>query len=58
MGMHWLECAIGMVGNVEQNTFVKTVTISYLAYFGRAAPKYGVFCVFSQRSVTELPQML
>jgi hypothetical protein len=48
--MHWLEYVIGIVGQVEWNTFVLSVTISYLAYFGTAAPKYGVCCIFIQMS--------
>jgi hypothetical protein len=50
MGMHWLECVIGIAAKVEWNTFVLSVTISHLACFGKAAPKYGVFCVFRQIS--------
>jgi hypothetical protein len=48
MGMHWLECVIGIVGKVEWNTFVLSVTISHWAYFGTASPKYAAFCVFNQ----------
>jgi hypothetical protein len=48
MGMHWLEYVIGIVGKVEWNTFILSVTISHLAYFGTAAPKYRVFYVFKQ----------
>jgi hypothetical protein len=48
--MHWLECVIGIVGKVEWNTFVVSVTIRYLAYFETAGPKYGVFCVLKQIS--------
>jgi hypothetical protein len=44
MGMHWLEYIIGIVGDIEWNTLVLSVTTSHLAYFGIAAP-YGVFCV-------------
>jgi hypothetical protein len=50
MGMLWLEYLIGTVGKVELDTFVLSVTLSHLAYFGTAAPKYGVFCVFRQVS--------
>jgi hypothetical protein len=46
MGMHWLEYIIGIAGNVAWNTFVFSVTITHLAYFRTAAPKYGVLCVF------------
>jgi hypothetical protein len=46
--MRWLECVIVIVGNVEWNTSVLSVTISHLPYFVTAAPKYGVFCVFNQ----------
>jgi hypothetical protein len=48
MGMLWLEYVIAIIVNVEWNTFVESVTIRYLAYFGTAAPKYGVFIVFRQ----------
>jgi hypothetical protein len=48
--MHCQECVTGIVGKVEWNTFVLSVTISYLAYFGTAALKYGVFCVLRQIS--------
>jgi hypothetical protein len=48
MGIQWLEYVIGIVGKVARNTSVLSVTTSHLAYFGTAAPKYGVFCVFKQ----------
>jgi hypothetical protein len=32
MGMHWLECVIGIDGNVQWNTSVLSETISYLAF--------------------------
>jgi hypothetical protein len=50
MGIHWHDCVIRNVRKVEWNTFVLSVTISHLAYFGTATPKYGVFCVFNQLS--------
>jgi hypothetical protein len=50
MVMHWLEYLTEIAGKVEWNTFVLSVTISHLEYFGTAAPKYGVFCVFKQVS--------
>jgi hypothetical protein len=40
IGIHWLEYVIGIVGKVEWNTFILSVTIRHLAYFGTAAPKY------------------
>jgi hypothetical protein len=49
MEMQWLECVIAIVGNMEWNTFVLSVTINHLAYFGTAAAKYGVFCVLRCR---------
>jgi hypothetical protein len=48
MGMHWLECVIAIVGKVQWNTFVLSVTISHVAYFGTAALKYRVFCILNQ----------
>jgi hypothetical protein len=48
MGIHWLEYVIGVAGKVEWNTFVLSVVISFLAYFGTVAPKYGIFCVLKQ----------
>jgi hypothetical protein len=48
MRMYWLECITAIVGKVQWNTFVLSATINHLAYFGTAAPKYGVFCVFNQ----------
>jgi hypothetical protein len=55
MGMDWLVYVIGIVGKRKCNTCVESVTISYLPYFGTAAPKHGVFFVFSLiSSVTKL----
>jgi hypothetical protein len=48
MGMRWLQYVIGISGKVELNTYVLSVMISHLAYFGTAAPKYEVFCFFKQ----------
>jgi hypothetical protein len=46
---------IGIVGKVDWNTFVESVTISYLACVGTVAPNYGVVCIFRQiSSVTAL----
>jgi hypothetical protein len=39
--MHWFECATAIVGKVQWNTFVLSVTISHFEYFGTAAPNYG-----------------
>jgi hypothetical protein len=50
MGMHWLEYVIGVVGKFEGNTFVLSVTISHLSYFGTATPKEGVLFVSKQVS--------
>jgi hypothetical protein len=48
--MQWSEYVIWNAAKVEWNTFVLSVTISHLAYFGALTPNCGVFCVFKQIS--------
>jgi hypothetical protein len=52
---HCLKYVSVIVVKVQWNTFVESVTISYLPYFGTEAPKYGAYCVFRYiSSVTPL----
>jgi hypothetical protein len=44
MGMHWLECVIGIVGKVEWNTFVSSVTMSRGIFWNSGSKLRSFLC--------------